>query len=320
VIAIASVAARSAPLSRSSLSLRWGPGTHAVVGTIADGGPLLLAVLAGRERVKTGRVEVLGGSPRDAEIARQIALVPALPPLPEELRVDETFALAARLRGETPRPAAERLAVLGIEALAPRAVRSLAREEARAVAMAEALTSERVRVVLVDEPLASMDPRAVGILPERLRARASAGCAVIVATASVRDAGEICDDHVLLRQGAIAGQAASLDALSAFTPGGARMRIVVSDPQALAVALAREADVDAVARREREAVVVARGRDATALARAVGRAVLEAGVDLVEMRLEPPTLDEARSAAAGIAQATFEAARSRTLAATPEPS
>jgi len=108
------------------------------------------------------------------------------------------------------------------------------------------------------------------------------------------------------------GQAATLDALSAFTPSGARMRVLASDPQALAAALAREPEVEAVARRD--GVVLARGRNARSLAQAVGRAVLAAGVEVVEMRLEPPTLDDARLAVAGVAQGTFEAARARTVA------
>ena len=48
MIALEGVAARRAPLTLASLTLSWGPGVHAVVGTPADGGPLLLALVAGR--------------------------------------------------------------------------------------------------------------------------------------------------------------------------------------------------------------------------------------------------------------------------------
>ncbi len=322
MIALRSVVARRAPLARASLTLGWGPGLHAIVGTVADGGPALLALLAGRERVRAGELRVLERSPDDAAVRPQIALVPMAPPLPEAMRVHEVLALAADLRGEPPTPAAQRLAALGIEALAPRTVRSLSHDEARAVTMAEALTSTRVRVLLLDEPLVSLDPRAAGRLPALLRERARQGMAIVLATASVRDAGELADDHVVLHGGALLGHAATLDALAAFTPSGARMRVLASDPLALVAALAREAEIEAVARRD--GVVVARGKDAHLLAQAVGRAVLAAGVELVEMRLEPPSLDDARAAVAGVAQGTFEAARVRTVAslttpATPPP-
>ncbi len=312
VVTLRGVSARTAPLSRGGLTLAWGAGLHAIVGTIADGGPLLLALVAGRERVRAGELRVLGHVPDDATVRTQIALVPAVPPLPEAMRVHEVLALAASLRGEPERPAAERLAPLGLEALASRSVRSLAPEEVRAVTMAEALTSTRVRVLLLDEPLAGLDPRAAGGLPALLRARAADGVAVLIATASVRDAGELADDHVLLHAGTLVGQASSLDTLSAFTPAGVRMRVLASDPQALVAALALEPEIEAVARRD--GAVVARGGSARSLAQAVGRAVLAAGVEVVEMRLEPPSLDDARLAVAGIAQGTFDAARARTIA------
>ena len=91
------------------------------------------------------------------------------------------------------------------------------------------------------------------------------------------------------------------------------MRVVASDPQALLEAVACEAAVEAVGRSD--GAVVARGRDAVALAAAVGRAVVVSGVEVAEMRLEPPSLDDARAAAAGVSTATYEAAYARTRAA-----
>lgn len=296
MISLDAVAARHAPLSRSKLTLAWDAGVHSIVGSQADGGSLLLAVIAGRERVRSGTLRVLGGAPGDATVRPQIAFVPRAPPLPEAMRVHEVLDLAAALRGEPPRPAADRLGAFGIESLASRAVRTLSHEEAHAVALAEALTSTRVRVLLVEEPLVELDPRAASHVGRALRARAADGCAVLIATASVRDAGELADDHTLLQAGAVAGQATSLSALGAFTQAGARLRILASDPLALVAAIAREADVEAVARRE--GLVVARGKDATTLARAVARAVIASGVDVVEMRPDSPTLDEARTAVA----------------------
>jgi len=313
VITLEAVAARRAPLTLARLSLSWGAGVHSVVGAPADGGPLLLALVAGQARLRTGRLRVLDGAPLDARVRRHVARVSLAPPLPEALRTHEVLAMAATLRGEPASDPQVRLAALGVESLARRRVGTLAPEEARAVALAEALTSTRVRVVLLEEPLVGIDPRAAARLPELLRARGLDGCAVLVATASLRDAGDLADDHVLLRGGTVAGRAASLDELAAFSAGGVRVRILVSDPRALLAALAAEAAVEAVARRE--GAVVARGRDAPALAAAVGRAVVASGVDLTEIRVEPPSMDEARDAAAGIATATYEAAYARTRSA-----
>ena len=313
MITLEGVAARRAPLTLARLSLSWGPGVHSIVGTPADGGPLVLELVAGRARLRTGRVRVLDASPVDAAVRRQLALVLLEPSLPDALSAAEVLALAATLRGEPPGDPVARLASLGVEALAPRRVRTLAPEEARAVALAEALTSTRIRVLLLEEPLAGVDPRAAARLPELLRVRSRDGCVVLVATASLRDAGDLADDHVLLRGGTVAGRAGSLGELSAYSPDGVRMRIVASDPQALLAAIATEAAVEAVARRE--GAVVARGRDAVALAAAVSRAVVASGVEVTEIRVEPPTMDDARAASAGVATATYEAAYARTRAA-----
>lgn len=315
MIVLEGVAARRAPLTLASLTLSWGPGVHAVVGAPADGGPLLLALVAGRAALRSGRVRVLDANPGDGGVRARIAFVPLEPSLPEAMSVRDLLSVAAELRGDAPSDPVARLALLGVEALAVRPARTLSPEETHAVALAEALTSSQVRVLLLEEPLVTVNPRAAARVPERLRARAREGCAVIVATSSLRDASELADDHVLLRGGRIAGQAASLDELAAFSAEGIRMRIVSSDPQALLAAVASEDAVEAVARRN--AAVVARGRDATALAAAVGRAVTISGVDVIEIRIESPSLDDARAAAAGVTTATYESAYARTRAASP---
>ena len=299
MIVIEGVAARRPPLALASVSLAWEAGVHSLVGARNDGGPLLLELLAGTTRPRAGRVRVLGGSPTDADVRRQVAHIPLSPALPDALRVGETLALAAELRDEPALDPAGRLALLGVEALAERRVPSLSRAEARAVALAEGLTSTRVRVLLVDEPLVTMDPRAAGCLAGVLRARAREGRAIVVCTASARDAGEVADDHTLLREGAVVGAVRSLDELATLSPGGAWVRLVAHDgagARAIVGALARAADVTAV--ESREATVRVRGRDALALARAIAGSVLEAGIDVIELRLEPPSLDQTR---AGIA-------------------
>jgi ABC-type multidrug transport system ATPase subunit len=299
VIALDRLSARRKPVSIKSVTIDWGPGIHAVVGTPGDGCSLLLALIVGAARPRVGKVRVLDGAPTDARVRPQIARVGIDPSLPDALRVDEALALASTLRGEPPRAASERLSVLGLEALSRRPVDSLSRQEARGVALAEAVTSSRVRVVVVDEPFSSNDARAASRIIEALRAKSRSGCVVVVATASLRDAGELADDYVLLRAGAILGKTTSVRALARMAPGGARLTILARDAleaKRLVAALAGESDVAGV---ELEAnTVKVRGPDPVTLARAAGRAASEAHVDVVEIRAEPPSLAEARAAVA----------------------
>jgi ABC-type multidrug transport system ATPase subunit len=294
VIALEGVAARQSPMSLSNLSLGWGPGLHAIVGGLADGGPLLLALVAGWARPRAGTLRVLDGDPRHRDVRRQIAWVSLQAALPQGLRVAEVLATAARLRGEASPPAEERLAVLGVESLARRRVETLSAGEERAVALAEAVTSTKVRVLLIEEPFAVLDARAIGRLPSVLRERADAGHAVVVATGSPRDAADIADDAVTLVRGAV-GPTGGGDPSSRGLTQGARLRIVTPDPHALSAALARETSVEAIARRE--TLVTARGRDAVELARGAARAIAESGADVVEVRLQPAPPDDGRAVA-----------------------
>ena len=124
MISLDGVAARRAPMTLASVSVGWGPGVHAVMGTPADGGPLLLALVAGAARPRAGRVRVLDRAPGDASVRAAVAFVPLAPALPEALRVHEALdARGGHPRVMPPGHAGERLAVLGIQALAPRRMR-----------------------------------------------------------------------------------------------------------------------------------------------------------------------------------------------------
>jgi ABC-2 type transport system ATP-binding protein len=298
VIALERVSARRKSWSVRHVTIDWGPGVHAVVGTFADGCSLLLALIVGAARARTGRVRVLDGGPTDARIRPQIARLGIEPSLPEALRVDEALALAAVVRGDPPRAASERLSVLGLESLARRPLASLSRGEGRGVALAEGLTSSRVRVIAVEEPFASSDARAASRIAEALRNKGLSGCAVVVTTASVREAGDLADDCVFMRAGEVVGTTSSLQSLGGFAPGVARLVIIARDAteaRGLVAALASHGAVSGV---ELDANLVRiRGADRLALARAAGAAAVQANSNVVEIRDEPLSLDEARAPA-----------------------
>jgi ABC-2 type transport system ATP-binding protein len=284
MISLQNVSARRAPLALTSVNLEWGPGVHSIVGRREDGGALLLALVAGVALPRAGHVRILERSPADAR--KEIARIPLEPSLPDTLRVDELLRLACRLRSEALHDSTARLATLGVEPLARRKVRSLSRGEARAVSLVEALTSTRVRVVLVEEPGTWMDPRAAGRLPQALQDKAQTGAAIVLTTASPRDANELAIDHVVLHRGAVvSGPTSSDPRLSELNR--ARLVVVSRDEagaRLLAAGLARD---PCVAGLGQEGVIVrVRGDDAVDLARATARAAVAAGAEIVELRWE----------------------------------
>jgi ABC-2 type transport system ATP-binding protein len=290
------------PSTLNNVTLTWEKGVLAILGTPADGTTALLDVLAGVLPVRGGTATI---DSREPALARsRVAYVPLDPALPDSLRVDEVCELAARLRGEPVTTAAARLAPLGVEKLANRRVRSLSRAEARAVSLAIALSS-RAPVLLIDEPLVGLEPSAPARVLECLRARATAGAAVIVTTASVRDATSLADQLGMLTQGAFTHLPPSLAHVGT---SGARLRVVVAAAAATEVApfvaaLAEEAGIASIetatfaaTRVLHSAVsVVVSGADLLAIARAVGAAAAKtrAKVEAIESAVMP--LDAIRS-------------------------
>lgn len=299
MIALEAVHARARG-QRASLikdvSVSWERGVLAVLGTPADGTTALLEAIAGITRIRGGRAVVDGSAPA---LARgRVTFVPLETTLPDSLRVDEVCELAGRIRGEPAQMPAARLAVLGLEALANRRVRSLSPGELRAVALAIALTSKSA-ILLVEEPLVGLEPSAPARVIEALRGRAAAGAAVVVTTASVRDATRLADQLGVLTQGVFTHLPASLAHVG---QGGAKLRVVIAASSASEVspfvaALSEEPAVAAVetaayaATRVLHAAVavVVSGTDLLTLARAVGAAAARtrAKVEAIESAVMP---------------------------------
>jgi ABC-type multidrug transport system ATPase subunit len=301
LVDVEGLTAAAAPVGVRAVSFTLDAGAHALVGTPEDGPPLVLAVLAGRVKPRAGRVRVLDAAPPFAAARRAMAYVPMAPSLPDALCVDEALALASSIRGDSASAPEERLGELDLASLLTRRVKSLTREEGRALAMAEALTSPAVRAILLEEPLVATDPRLAARLPAALRAASERGVVTVLSTASPRDAGSLAESLLLFDRGVLVRRAAHLDAVAATPAKGARMRVVASSPRALLAALANEA---AVTKLETEGrAVVVHGDLLPDLAAAVGRATLRANVELVEMRADVPTLEELRAANAGVRDA-----------------
>jgi ABC-2 type transport system ATP-binding protein len=293
---------RTRPASTlKTVTLTWEKGVLAILGTPADGTTALLEVLAG-VTPGHGVVTIDGRAPASARSS--VAYVPLDPALPDALRVEEVCELAGQLRGEPAMTVASRLAPLGLEKLASRRVRSLSPAEARAVSLAIALTS-RAPVLLIEEPLVGLEPSAPARVLESLRARATGGAAVIVTTASVRDATSLADQLGMLTQGVFTHLPPSLAHVGTT---GARLRVVVAASAATEVApfVAALAEESAIASIETATfaatrvlhsavAVVVSGADLLGIARAVGAAAAKtrAKIEAIESAVMP--LDAIRS-------------------------
>jgi ABC-type multidrug transport system ATPase subunit len=316
IIELHAVTARRPPLALAPVTASIGAGVTALVGTKDDGVAFLLAVLAGREPAKKGKLAILG-APLSTATRAAIGYVPLDAVLPESLRVDEVLDLAARVRGEPVRDAVARLDILGVGALAKRRVRSLTPEEIRAVAAAEAISSTKTTLLLFDEPFAVMDPRASAAIGVELQRRAREGACVVFTTASTREAHELATSEIVFERGVVRRQGKPLDPVAIEGARGAAIRIVVSNAKAVLAALGEETDVTRVEASPHSVLV--RGASAVELARAIARAVKRADVELESMRIEPLPLAPLRAAVGGDLAAEYKAAFDRAQRPPPPP-
>jgi ABC-type uncharacterized transport system ATPase subunit len=277
----------------SDIELRHGHGVLAILGAPRDGTSLLLALVDGGAKPSAGTVRV--GDTTPEAMRTRIARVSHDAPLPDGLRIDEICRLAAQLRSEPHVDPATRLAVLGAGALASRRVATLSLEERRTVALAIALTS-KADVLLLEEPLAGLDPVAPRLVVQAIRERASTAT-ILVTTASFRDASQLGDRLGRL----VAGRYQDLEHGGERVTGPGELLVVLAAASGtdgasrLAAVLSREpgvVDVETKAHARPgeappEVTLVARGGDVGALARAMTRAIAEARVNVVRIERSP---------------------------------
>ncbi|WP_123624462.1 ABC transporter ATP-binding protein [Halorubrum sp. CSM-61] len=186
-----------------SVSLAVEPGLTAVIGPNGSGKSTLLRVLVGATAPTAGEVRH-----PDAIGAKPIGYLPQRVPFREGFTARETLAFYARLVGDDPDAALDRV---GLGDAGDRRVEALSGGMRRLLGIAQAVLGDPSLVVL-DEPASGLDP---GMRERAFRAaadRADGDTAVVVSSHAL----DLVDDHadrvVVLRRGGVAA-AGPLDRL-----------------------------------------------------------------------------------------------------------
>ncbi|GJG86899.1 ABC transporter ATP-binding protein [Gemmatimonadetes bacterium T265] len=182
------------------LSLDAAAGERVVVlGASGAGKTTLLRAVAGLAPLRAGRVEVAvgGGALRDVTALpperRDVVYLHQTPTPFAHLSVAENVAFPLRLRrvrgGELARRVADALALVRLTDLAGRMPHTLSGGQRHRVALARAIIA-RPAVLLLDEPLAALDPSLRDEVREAIvRAQEEAGPALVLVTHDLDEAG-----------------------------------------------------------------------------------------------------------------------------------
>jgi ABC-2 type transport system ATP-binding protein len=209
---------RSKPvLALQSLDLEVASGRIVgVLGPNGSGKTTLLRVLAGLEQPTAGTATMLGERPTASSLRRRVAFQPegALPlgvlSAAEFLAyIGAELGLANAESDARARHWLERLDLLGP---GKRWIRTFSTGMQKRLALAAALLGDP-EVLLLDEPTAGLDPFGSEIVMAILRERAAAGTTVLMASHQLLEVEEICDEVLVLQDGAVAARGALSDLL-----------------------------------------------------------------------------------------------------------
>ena len=178
---------------------------HAVVGLVGPNGAgksTLLHLVAGLIMASEGSVSVLGGSPGSKPVLPDVAFVAQDAPLPKRARIREVVAMAAAMNVRwDDELVGQRIDALRLDR--GHRVGELSGGQRAQLALALAL-AKRPKLLLLDEPVASLDPLARrAFLQSLMAAVAGGGLTVMFSTHLLDDLERTCDHLVVIGQGSL---------------------------------------------------------------------------------------------------------------------
>jgi ABC-2 type transport system ATP-binding protein len=174
----------------------------ALVGRNGAGKSTLLHLAGGLLQADCGELRVLGAVPGTSEARARVALLTQDKPLYPRFTVADTLLMGEKLNSSWNRAVAERIVRKGDIPLHAR-VGDLSPGRRTRVALALAL-GKRPELLLLDEPLADLDPVARGeIMAELMAEAAEHGTSIVLSSHVLPELEETCDWVLVMHDGGV---------------------------------------------------------------------------------------------------------------------
>ncbi|GAB3068080.1 ABC transporter ATP-binding protein [Micromonospora schwarzwaldensis] len=187
-------------LDRVDLTVRAGE-LVGLLGPNGAGKSTLINLLVGLRRPTAGRVELLGGDPRDPTSRRQLGVTPQETGLPGTLRVGEVVDFVAAHHPD-PVPRDELLDRFGLTDQVRRQTGGLSGGQRRRLAVALAFVG-RPRLVVLDEPTTGLDVEARHTLWEAVRGFHADGGTVLLSSHYLEEVEALAQRVVVIGHGRV---------------------------------------------------------------------------------------------------------------------
>lgn len=266
---------------------------HALLGPNGAGKSTAVNTFATLTRCEEGEVRVAGRDVRrePAAVRASVGLVGQHAALDEILFGRENLVMFGRLYGLSKSAAAERadelLGTFGLQDAADRKVSTYSGGMRRRLDIAAGLI-RRPALLFLDEPTTGLDPRARNEVWQTVRQIVDAGTTVLLTTQYLDEADQLADRITVMDAGRVVAEGSAQQLKRRL--GGDRVLVTApahADLDRLATVLGGRADA------ELRQVTVEAGQDGgAATLTAVVRALDAAGLEVDDLLLRRPTLDE----------------------------
>ena len=272
---------------------------YGLLGPNGAGKSTTMNIITGYISATDGTVKIDGHDIADEPAAAKacIGYLPELPPLYQDMTVQEYLDFAAELKGvkkaqrrEQVQQAARRT---GLDQVMPRLIRSLSKGYRQRVGIAQALLGSP-QLIILDEPTVGLDPaQVIGI--RKLIRELGKTHTVILSSHILSEVQAVCSRVLILSKGALVAEGTPEQLSEKLSPG-IRLRVTAlgSSDTVLPVveAVPGITGVQLVSEADGEVTFTAETADTTDRRAEVSRALSEAGCTVLELTAENRSLEE----------------------------
>ncbi|ACL67373.1 daunorubicin resistance ABC transporter ATPase subunit [Anaeromyxobacter dehalogenans 2CP-1] len=282
-------------LNGVDLAIRRGS-VYGLLGPNGAGKTTTIRILATLLRPTAGRAMVLGHdvAHEPAAVRSKVSLTGQFASVDEDLSGQENLVLVGRLLGlawrDARRRATELLDAFGLGDMAGRQVQTYSGGERRRIDIAASLVTVP-EILFLDEPTTGLDPRSRTQVWDLVRRIAAGGTTVLLTTQYLDEADRLAERMAVIDHGRVIAEGTSRELKASVGSNALRLRLADAGQRLAAQQVITRVLGDGVMPGSEPAEVAARLEKA-AQAGAVLTALSEGGIEIAEVTVGNPSLDE----------------------------